>query len=79
MTLIVEIDKWYMSSSLVELDTGYFTSWNGTAANIYSNRAKAVVGTVTVLTGSGDPGTTAKLELRAPAEYPGTYTFTKDY
>jgi len=53
-------------------DDGYFTSWNGTTGEIYSNTLKAIVGTVTVLTTN-----TAKVVLRSPALNPGEYAVTK--
>jgi len=53
-------------------DDGYFTSWNGTSGNIYSNFLKKVAGTITVI-----DATHATLVLNSNAIFPGTYVFTK--
>jgi hypothetical protein len=53
-------------------DGGYFTSWNGTSGNIYSNVLKKVVGTATLTSSNA-----ATIVLNSNALYPGTYYFTK--
>jgi hypothetical protein len=55
-------------------DNGTYTSWNGKIATIYSSVLKAEVGTVTL---NNTNPLTITLDLKAPAKYPGKYTFTK--
>jgi len=71
-TITVTNTTWTQYEDGYYYDSGYFTSWDGTSGNIYSNYYKAVVGTVTVIN-----ATQARIVLRAPSEGVGTYTLTK--